>query len=173
MENRFDFFKLAGWIVLFLLIIYFTVLSVAAALAWQGTMRGQAALLLARNQALQLSFDQAGVSLLAAEANFNQAKKAFWLINGWQGVPYFGWQIQGAYALVLSGREVAASSRELMMLGTELVRLAGLTEEDIRAMAAGGASGITFGDLSTDIKQTVLSRVSASAKTFGLLEARL
>ncbi len=117
----------------------------------------------ARDAAIQLDFIRARNLLDAADAKLAFAERRLSLVKTAQFMPWIGTQIAAADAGLRVGRDVFVTVRHLTDVGDELVRLSGLSSGDIAALSSGIDSPVTFNDLSSDTKRTLLLRLSAAA----------
>jgi len=134
---------------------------------------GRDALLRARDAAIALDFEKAGVELAEADVRFASAERGFILLRTVRFLPWISDQVIAADAILSGGREMIDALETVVELGAELVRLTGFSEEEIRQMKEGLTPSATFDDLSSETKRAVLERLSSSASDFELLGARI
>jgi len=153
-----------GWIV---------VVSIATGQVIASAFDGRDALLLARDAAIDLQFEEASGHLQDAETSFAKAKKGFFYLRPLRVVPWLGSQIRAAEAIVVSGQSVIDALGDVLDLGGELIRLSGLSEADIRLIMEGLSPTVTFDDLSSETKLAILMRLNRSASDLELTEAKI
>jgi hypothetical protein len=119
------------------------------------------------------AFEQASEELLEAEALLASAQRGVPVIRTMEWVPRYGSSVESVADLIDAGHSVTEALANLFVLGEELVRLSGLSEEYLQDMQLGLEPKVTFDDLSVETKRAVLQRLSAAAEDLDLFAANL
>jgi hypothetical protein len=153
-------------------VAWMAVLLFAAGQVVSAAFDGKDALLRARDAAVRLDFEAAALELDEAGDRFASAERGFFLLGSARVIPFVSDQISAARAVLSSGRDMIDALGTVVDLGAELVRLTGLSNEDIARMREGLDPAIAFDDLSSDTKRAILDRLAAAAPDFALLAAQ-
>ena len=165
---RVALFVAIGIAALWLLVVLFAAGQVVAA-----ALDGKEALYRARESAVALDFDQASVDLAVADDKFSSAEKGLALLRTAEVLPWVSTQIRAADTLVTSGREVIGALQVAVDLGGELVRLSGISREELGRIAGSTSPTSTFGDLSGETKRAILERLAGASSDLNLIAARI
>jgi hypothetical protein len=149
------------------------VILVAAGQVMAAALDGKDALVRARDAAVDLEFDTALNELAAADQHLSDAERGLVMLRTASFAPWVGAQVETIDAILSSSRNVIDALSDIVEIGDELLRLTGLTQEDIRAMAQGTEPSMTFDDLSSETKRALLTRLSNSADDLELTEAKI
>ncbi|MBI2473034.1 DUF4012 domain-containing protein [Candidatus Uhrbacteria bacterium] len=127
----------------------------------------------AKEFAQELIFEDAQVALQHAVDSFDSARVGLSVIASVQWIPVVGRSVELFVDSIHSSELFIEALIPLFDLGDDLVRLSGLSKEELMKMQQGMTPEITFGDLSSETKQAILARLSASAEDLDLLLARM
>jgi hypothetical protein len=150
-------------LVFVLLLAWAGTLVVAAGAVVNAMREGKTSLDAARAATLALDFPTAESSLETADAAFARAQTGLLALDTVRWLPFVRPYADAAEAGALAGKELSDGLLTLVNLGGELMRLSGLSAQDIQAIAAGSGPHVTFNDLSTATKRTMLVRLASSA----------
>jgi len=134
---------------------------------------GRDALMRARDAAMLLDFDTAGAELSVADSRFGTAERGFGIIGTLRFLPWISGQASAAHDAISGGREMIVALQPVVELGSELVRLTGFSQDEMRQMREGLSPSATFDDLSPETKRAILERLSSSAPDLEYLAARI
>ena len=127
----------------------------------------------ARSSIEQLSFEEALVHTQTAQSSLASARSVLPLIRSASWVPFVGGSVETFVDIIAQSEALLEAFAPVIDLGSDLMRLAGLSEEYLRDVEAGLSPEVTFDDLSTQTKRAVLQRLAASADDLDLLVAQL
>lgn len=156
-----------------ILIVLCGALAVAVGQVLSSAYEGKAALEQAQAEAMELNFEAAEEYLYLADEEFAKADRGFLVLNTISFIPWIGAQIEATDVMLKSGREVIAALIEIVDLGGELMRLSGLSQNDLEDMLGGLEPNMTFDDLPSETKRAVLLRLSSSAADLELMQNKL
>ncbi len=137
--------------------------AVAAAQTAAAASDGGARLAAAQASAQRLDFAAAEQDAALADASFAQAETHLAWVKPLSFFPWIGTQIDAVDAGLRAGRDVLSGVQRLTSIGADLVRLSGLSSQDLASLAQGVSGRTTFNDLSPDTKRALLARVAAAA----------
>ncbi|HAU66276.1 MAG: hypothetical protein UT30_C0003G0035 [Candidatus Uhrbacteria bacterium GW2011_GWF2_39_13] len=160
----FFFFAILFWIMSLLVACAFVAVQILDA---------KEDMLKAKAFAQELVFEDAQTSLQEAVDSFDSARGGLMVIDSVKWVPVVGHSIELFADSIDSSRLFIEALVPLFELGTDLMRLAGLSKEELAQIQEGITPEITFDDLSSETKQAILARLSASAEDLDLLLARM
>jgi len=118
-------------------------------------------------------FQEAEASLQEASVALESARSVLPFIRSASWVPYVGDSIDSFADVIDSSEKLVEAFIPLVDLGNDLIQLAGISEEYLQEMRAGISPEVTFDDLSTATKRSVLQRLGASADNLDLLVAQI
>ncbi|TAL49693.1 DUF4012 domain-containing protein [Patescibacteria group bacterium] len=127
----------------------------------------------ARSAVDDFSFEQAKEQTQEAHAKLDSARSVLPIIRSASWLPFVGSPVDTFADVIASSEAFLEAFAPVIDLGSDLMRLAGLSEEYLREMKAGISPEVTFDDLSTQTKQAVLQRLAASADDLDLLLVEL
>ncbi|OGL66776.1 hypothetical protein A2856_03355 [Candidatus Uhrbacteria bacterium RIFCSPHIGHO2_01_FULL_63_20] len=138
-------------------------LAVAVGAILAAASDGRDALERSRESAEALDFEAALVDLRLADDTFDRAQRHLSALAPLKALPWVGTHAKAAAALVDSGRSVVAALEEAVEIGADLVRLSGLSAQDLADLAEGAGGRVSFEDLPSDTKRAMLRRLVSSA----------
>ncbi len=162
-----------GVSILIIFAIWLVAIVIAAGQLLASALDGRDALQRAQASAIELQFETARSELAEADSSFAQAERSFVLLRTLQFLPWIGPQIKAADTMVVSGRYVIDAIDDVLEIGSELIRLSGLTQEDIANITEGLSPEMSFDDLSSDTKLAILNRLHTSASDLELTQAKI
>jgi len=160
-------------VVVVALSVWGVLVALAAGKVMAGTLDAKDALYRARDEAVALRFEAALSELEAADTYLEEAQSGMPVLRTASFVPWVGDQIVAVDAMMSSSREVIDALDDLLLLGDELLRLAGFTQDDLEAMVSGLEPDVTFEDLSLETKQAILVRLANAADDLALAQAHI
>lgn len=149
------------------------VFGIAGALAFTAALEGRDALELAKTKAEQLDFEGAREDVAHARDALNRANASASVLAPLSIVPVIGAHVEAARVAAHTGASLAASLEDILDIGAEIVRLAGVSSEDIQSLSAGLDPGVRFGDLPSETKRAIFARLASSASDLDVLSVRL
>ncbi len=161
-------------LILFLLICVWAFVVIISFVQFvSSSIDGMTALKSARSEAYAFHFDSARASLDDAADAFKEADKMYVFISTLRPVPYVGKRVAQAGRLIHAGKEVTRSLSSVMLIGDDVLRLAGLDENYLQQVEIGKAPHVSFSDLSSGTKKTILDRLQASSKDLFVISKQL
>ena len=127
----------------------------------------------AREAVERFSFDEARGEAQAAQTSLDSARSVLPLIRSASWLPFVGTHVDTFADVIASSEALLEAFDPVIGLGSDLMRLAGLSEEYLREVEEGVSPEVTFDDLSTETKRAVLQRLSASADELDLFLVEL
>ncbi len=148
-------------------------IGVSVAQVFTGAVAGRDALFSARAKAEVLDFEGAAADVERAQSMFERAERGTVVLTPFTIIPFLGPHIEAANIAAHTGATLSASLKNILEIGADVVRLAGLTRENLFTLAEGADPGMKFGDLPGETKRAILARLAASAGDFEVLAARI
>lgn len=161
---------LAFVVVLILIVSAATIIGVQIAAE---LFDGRDALVSARDHVLAFEMEDAQSAIDSAHDAFARADEKMNILSYASFIPVAGSFIEQATTLSNSSVEITQSLSDLLELSEDLMQLSGVTEEYLELVDQGLEPGVTFDDLSSDTKRTILERFESSADDLELLIERL
>ncbi len=127
----------------------------------------------AQENASALRFEEASDDISSAGVSLASARKSLVYLKRLNVVPFLDDQLDHADAILLASTEVIGSLNEILNIGSDVTKLAGLTSQYLEDVKQGLAPNITFEDLPSETKEAILGRLSASANDIELLQAQV
>ena len=166
------FFR-ASFIVIGILIIGIAVFGFFFTRTVVAAFDGRDALVRAKEAVLEMDFERAVGEIRRASASFDRVASGVRALQFVERVPWIGARLRVSVGLLQSGREVIRALFRITEIGSELVRLSGLTESEIKSAFDGTSTDITFEALPPETKRAILRRLSAAANDFFALHTSL
>ncbi|MBI4256981.1 DUF4012 domain-containing protein [Candidatus Uhrbacteria bacterium] len=121
----------------------------------------------------RFSFGEAKEETQAAQASLDSARSVLPFIRSASWLPLAGIHVDTFADVITASEALLEAFDPVIELGSDLMRLAGLSEEYLREVEEGVSPEVTFDDLSTETKRAVLQRLSASADELDLFLVEL
>jgi hypothetical protein len=134
---------------------------------------GRDALLAAKEAAEELDFERAGEQLAKAKTYFSQAQSGLKDLRPVTLLPWIGTQLSAAEDLATVGVDLIDVLEEIVDLGSELLRLSGLTEDMVEDIREGFDVSLSYDELSPETKRAVLQRLSGAGPDFAAMVAKI
>jgi hypothetical protein len=162
-----------AWGLAGIIVVWVVVLLLAAGQVLTSALDARSDLESAREAALDLQFDEARDALSDADQALVHAEAGYTVLRSVAYVPWVGDYVETVGTMLDSGHNVISAVDEVVEIGAEVVRISGVAQEDITAIQQGLSPNITFEQLSTDKKRTILKRLSNAAGDFRRIEAKI
>jgi hypothetical protein len=161
------FFSVLGAVVAtwMLVLVFVTIQTVQAVSEVEGALRR------AGDAAASMQFEEAHREVRRARAWVLRVERGVAVLNSARGLPWIGTQTQAAESMVQASSGILQAFDRLLTIGGDLLRLSGVSEEALRSMAAGLTPSLTFDDLPSETKRTLLQRLAASSDDFAATAA--
>lgn len=162
-----------AWSLIGIVVVWVVVLMLAAGQVLTSALDARSELESAREAALDLQFDDAREALSEADEALFRAETGYTVLRSVAFVPWVGDYVETVGTMLDSGHNVISAVDEVVEIGAEVVRISGVAQEDIAAIQQGISPNITFEQLSTEKKRTILKRLSNAAGDFRRIEAKI
>ncbi len=156
-----------------IVVLWVVAVMVSATQVFAHMLDARDALIQAKEEATAFSFTSASSSLERAEEAFAASERFLPVLSSVSWVPVVGHTMASVSDVVRSGHDLVEALQPFFDLGEDVVQLSGLSDAYLAQMNEGLVPTVTFGDLSTQTKRAMLTRLSASAEDLDLLFARL
>lgn len=120
-----------------------------------------------------LQFEESKVILVGIQKDLHKANQLLPIIQSSSWLPFVGDIVDSFSQVIMSSDQISMTFSPLIDLGEELIRLSGLSNEYLEEVKNGLAPEVTFDDLSTETKRTILTRLSYAADDLELLIAQI
>lgn len=127
----------------------------------------------AKQEAEILHFESAIKSLDSSQRSFAFAMRTFPILKTVHWVPFLGSFIVSSEEVIVAGDDVTKSLSSVMQVGTDVLKLSGLSEQYFAEVKSGISPRVSFSDLPGETKRVVLDRLKTAADKFVLLSKRL
>jgi hypothetical protein len=163
----------ALWALALVFVVWGIVMMVSAGSVVSAALDGRDAVERAKIAAQSLDFATTQHELEQATEAFNRADEAFTWIEPVIVLPWVGTQVRAAQQMIEAGRDVTEALLLVASLGDELIRLTGLSGEQIQAMREGVESSLRFDELPSETKRAILLRLATAGPDMELVAARI
>jgi hypothetical protein len=151
-------------LLLFLVVLIYGVFAIVVGIQAAAEITdGRDYLLKARESALELSFSEAQDHIAHASDLFEHAENRLVYLKPLSFAPFIGDTLSSATNLFIATSDIVDSFGSLLEISQDVMQLAGLSEDYLKDMQLGLEPSITFDELPSATKQSILERLSASS----------
>ena len=162
-------FSLLGSI-LFLAVLFFVLVCGQVLVA---AFDGKDRLVAVQEAVVHQDFEQAQHELVVAQEDFDQAER------GWQRLRWlrsFGWvgvQWEAVQTMIHAGNHLVTAAEDVVNFGAELMRLSGVTAEQLSSIRPDIGAESTYDQLSAKTKRALLQRLAGGAPDLSVTAAKI
>lgn len=127
----------------------------------------------AKINASEMHFEKAIESINKSIDSINAAQNSLVFIKTISFIPYIDSQVEHINKIVIAGSHVVDSVKDLLDLADEIIKLSGMSDYYFEQMNLGLEPDVSFGDLPTDTKKTIITRLNSSSSELELLSTRI
>lgn len=127
----------------------------------------------ASENAQSLSFEQAEDEIHRADKSLTDLERAFYFLKIVWIFPGLQKEFSNLEGVFISSHQLIDSLSSLFELGGDVIQLTGLGEDAITGLQTGFVPTVTFKNLSSSTKKTILERLSTASDDFTLLSSRI
>lgn len=162
------------FVVVFVLVVLW-VLSFVASGVYATSMLFQAQEDIAQTKTAltSFSFEEARIQAQEAQVMLESARRVLPVVRSVSWLPFAGDAVRSFADVIDSSEALLEAFDPVIDLGSDLMRLSGITQEYLQEVEVGISPEVTFDDLSTQTKRAVLQRLAASSDDLDLLVSEL
>jgi hypothetical protein len=161
-------------LVLFLLFVAWGFVVLIAFMQFvSSSIDGMVFLKSAKTESYAFHFESASESLKNAGEAFEEADRMYFFVSTLRPVPVIGKKVSQAGKLARAGGKASKALSSVMLIGNDVLRLAGVDEDYFEQVENGKAPQVSFSDLSSNTKKHILERLQASSKDLFIISKQI